>query len=87
MSGLVSMELRHDYLENVAADEAYTKFLDGYFVHGGGRWRFFTATSKVRVFNSDRGDGWVLMGEFRPFQDAGSFAAYLQREYDSLGFY
>ena len=42
MSGLIGTERDHFRLEDVAASEAYTKWLDGEFAPDGQNWRFFT---------------------------------------------
>ena len=83
MSGLVSMERRADSIETVAADEAYSKCLDEEFVDQN--WRFFTGLNKIRIFNSDRsGDGWELVSDDNPIENADEVAAFLQEEYDRI---
>ena len=84
MYGLVSMDRRPDQVETVAADEAYTRYDDGYFVGDDRTWRFFTGLDQLRVYSCVDGDEWELMGHLSPISDAREMARYLQDLYDSL---
>ena len=80
------MEYDTAAFENLAADEAYTKFMDGYYVRDDdAKWRFFTGTRRLRMYRG-RGEEWGLKREFSPIADAAVVAAYLQREFDGLRF-
>ena len=83
MSGLISMEYNPKHIEEVAGDEAYTKWDDGYFVPDE-KWRFFTGTHKIRFFKSRGGNEWELRGEWHPIRDVKEVVEYLQQEYDGL---
>lgn len=86
MSGLVSMEINATQIERVAADEAYTKWLDGDFVDE--KWRFFTGIKHIRLFESSpHGDEWDLVENFDPIESAQEVAEFLQQEYDRLRFH
>lgn len=88
MSGLLSLERSAAYLETVAGDEAYTKWLDGYFVPDNQNWRFFTCLANMRIFNSNhRGDEWDLVGSFHPISHAQEVATLLQQEYNRLRYH
>ena len=84
MSGVLSMEVQTNYLHSIAADEAYTNWLEGYCVPDDGNWRFFTLTGVLSFFKGYRHDGWAIDDYFEPMDSAQDLAAYLQREYDSL---
>lgn len=84
MYGLVSMDRRPDQIETVAADEAYTRYDDGYFVGDDRTWRFFTGLDQLRVYSCVDGDEWELMAHLSPISDARELARYLQDLYDSL---
>lgn len=90
MSGLVSTESGQQYIEPVAAGEAYSKWDLGYFVPDGENWRFFLGAGPVGLisfFNSrqaSQGDDWELKYNFETIDSAAELAAYLQQEFDSL---
>ncbi|CAD6587166.1 MAG: hypothetical protein ASARMPRED_003014 [Alectoria sarmentosa] len=87
MSGLVSMERSATMIETVAADEAYSKWLDGDFVPDDRKWRFFTGLTQIRFFESPRGDEWDLVDNFNLMLNAQGVAAFLQQEYNRLSFH
>ena len=83
--GLVSMEEHYpDEIEEVAAEEAYAKYLDGYFARDDGTWRFFTGLNHLRNYCCFGGQQWELMGADHPIRDVREVAAYYQRQYDSM---
>ena len=84
MYGLVSMEHRADHIEEVAGNEAYTKYLDGYFVRDDETWRFFTGLSQLRVYCCFASEYWELMSVLHPIRDVREVAGYFQTQYDSL---
>ena len=84
MSGLIGTETSHHRIEEVAASEAYTKWLDGEFAPDGENWRFFTGLTELRFFKSDQGDSWEMAEKYHPMHDPEYVAAFLQEEYDSL---
>ena len=86
MSGLISLEYNPNHIEEVAGDEAYTKWDAGYFVPDD-TWRFFTGTHKIRFFKSQDGNDFELRGSWHPIKDVEQVAAYLQQEYDRLRLY
>lgn len=84
MSGLVSMDRTVTTLENIAGDEAYTKWYDGHFVSDRDNWRFFTGNTSLRFFKSHHGDEWDIKGTFNPMSHVQQVAEFLQREFDRL---
>ena len=84
MYGLVSMESRANMIETVAADEAYTKHLDGDFARDDGTWRFFTGVSNLRVYCGFGGASYELMSVLQPDRDVWEVAGYFQVQYDSM---
>ena len=91
MSGLVSMDVRASHLEIVAGSEAYTRWLDGYFVPDSKYWRFFTGLGEIGFFGNGAHAGedspedeWGCQGRFDPIAHAQEVAAFLQQEYDRL---
>ena len=86
MTGLVRRDRNHHRTERVAADEAYSYYLDGEFVPDGDNWRFFTCHDSLRFFNSEERDHWNLAHCFRPMERPFEVAQFLQEEYDCLRF-
>ena len=87
MSGLIGTERDPVRIEDVAASEAYTKWLDGEFAPDGQNWRFFTGLVELRLFKSDQGDSWDMAQSCHPMHRPDYVAAFLQEEYDSLRHY
>ena len=84
MTGLVEMGSSPYHCEEVAASEAYTKWLDGYFAADGRKWRFFTGLSQLRFYRSDRGVSWNIKEAFHPMNEAQRVSEFLQQQYESL---
>ena len=84
MSGMVAMDYNLSLTERIAGDEAYTKWSDGCFARDGHNWLFFTATGRIRFFNSHSRDEWYLVEELHPTAHVPEVAALLQQEYDRL---
>ena len=84
MSGLVSMEQTANLIEQVAANEAYTKWDDEEFDPNGQTWPFFTGLVRIRLYDSRDGDEWECLGTFHPIQQAGDVAAVLLQQYNRL---
>ncbi len=82
MSGLVTMEHDTSHTETVAGSEAYTKWLDGAFIDRN--WRFFTASSRLRFFESYNQDEWDQMREYHAITHPRNVADYLQDQYNGL---
>lgn len=87
MSGLVSMEQTTNAVEQVAADEAYTKWDDGDFVPDGQNWRFFTGLVRLRLYDSREGNEWECLGTYHPITQAGDVAAVLLQQYNRLPYH
>lgn len=85
MTGLVGMGPNPNHCEEIAASEAYTKWLDGYFAADGRNWRFFTGLSQLRFYKSDGDDTWKITENFPPMDNAQRVSEFLQRQYESLG--
>lgn len=84
MSGIVSMDRNPTLLEEVAGDEAYTKWDNGDFMRDGDNWRFFTGNVLIRLFRSHHGDEWRMPREMDPIWDVEEVAEYLQQEFDRI---
>ena len=84
MSGLVSRDSNHHRIEEVAASEAYTHWLNRDFARDRENWRFFTGLFHLRFFNSDLGNTWDMAHCYRPLNYTLFVAQFLQEEYDSL---
>ena len=84
MSGLISHRSDHSETEQVAADEAFTKWLDGDFVPDLQNWRFFTGLAELRLFKSHEGDSWKMTKRYRPMDYPDRVAEFLQEQYNSL---
>ena len=84
MSGLVSMERSHLMIEKIAADDAYSKWLDGDFVPDDRKWRFFTGLAEISFFKCHRSDEWNLLHDYDPMLHAQDVAAFLQQEYNRV---
>ena len=84
MSGLISNEINYQMTEVCAGDEAYTEWLDGYFVDDNNRWRFFTGTRSLRIYGCRAEEDWQLRLEHVPVEFMQRVATYLQEEYNNL---
>ena len=85
MYGLVSMEHNTSQLTSAAADEAYEKFIGGYFARDDGAWRFFTCLTQVRLYACFDGNySWEFQGLCHPIHHVRELARWLQNQYDSL---
>ena len=82
MTGLISLERHFSLLEPIAADEAYTHWLDGDFVDRN--WRFFTGIDRVRFCRGSQDAEWEIVDEFWPMSNPDQVAEYLQEEYNRL---
>lgn len=84
MSGLVGKDRNPTWVEEVAASEAYTLWLEGEFIPDGETWRFFTGLERLRFFNSDERDSWKMESCEAPMDKPDRVAEFLQQQYDSL---
>lgn len=87
MSGLVGTDSKPTGVENVAASEAYTNWLDGDFAPDGQNWRFFTGLAQLRLFKSKQGDSWDTTHTLRAMDCPQYVADLLQEQYDGLRHY
>ena len=87
MSGLVSIDRSTTEVESVAGSEAYTHWLDGDFVPGADKWRFFIAHTKLLFFICRHGNHYEKEDWADPMMDAENLAAYLQCQYDRLEYH
>lgn len=88
MYGLVSMEHNTSQIARVAAEEAYTKFREGYYTRDDGAWRSFTCLTQVRMYACFDGSGrGEFQGLLHPISDVRETAVYLQNQYDSMAHY
>ena len=84
MTGLVGMDINPQPIEELTADEAYSKWHDGQFIDDGDQFRFFTAISQL-LFYGCIGEGeWQMLLHCHPIDDAEEVAAFLQWHYDIL---
>ena len=85
MSGLVYTDEKNGAnVEQLVADEGYTKLSDEDMVMDNGTWRFFTAGPQVRMYYCHRNKEYELLVVFHPIDYAADLAAHLQWQYDSM---
>ena len=82
MTGLIAMETNPTYCEEQAADEAYTQWVDGYFVDRN--WRFFTGLFRIRFCDGYEDAEWERVVDLDPMQNPAEVAQHLQECYDGL---